>query len=145
MKNDKCESDEKGHGKSRGESNYDLEERTAQFGETIVDYLKAFPRDEITRPLISQLVRSATSVAANYCEADDAVSRKDFHHRIGTSRKEAKESKLWLRMLARAVPPKATEARCLWKANELHLILSRIFWKTRPNDKQTKNKMKRRQ
>ena len=118
-----------------------MEERTAVFGETVIDFLKTLPRDDITRPLISQLVRSATSVGANYGEADDGVSRRDFHHRIGTSRKEAKESKFFLRMLARAAPSKRDEARKLWKeAHELHLILSRIFWKTRADNTKKRNR-----
>ena len=51
---------------------YDLEERTASFGESIIEFAKTVPRNDITRPLIGQIVRSATSVGANYCEADDA-------------------------------------------------------------------------
>ena len=140
MQNDKCQSDES-EADQGTEPVYDLEERTAVFGENVIDYLKALPRDEITRPLISQLVRCATSVGANYSEADDGVSRRDFHHRIGTFRKEAKESKFFLRMLARAVPGKSNEARMLWKeARELHLILSRIYWKTMPDDRRKKKR-----
>ena len=56
----------------------------------------------ITLPLISQLVRAGTSVGANYCEADDAVSKKDFRHMISICKKEARESKYWLRMIAAA-------------------------------------------
>lgn len=51
---------------------YDLEERTAKFGEEVIDFVKGLPRDEITKPLIAQLVKAATSVGANFCEADDA-------------------------------------------------------------------------
>ena len=57
---------------------YDLEERTIRFGETIIDFANIIPRTAVTRPLIEQLVGCGTSVGANYCEADDAVSKKEF-------------------------------------------------------------------
>jgi len=60
---------------------YDLEERTAQFGEDIVRFCNEVPRGIITNPLINQLVKAGTSVGANYCEADDAESKKDFRHK----------------------------------------------------------------
>ena len=72
---------------------YDLEERTAVFGENIIEFAKKIPKNPITIPLIGQLVRSGTSVGSNYCEADCAESRKDFEHKMGISKKEAKESK----------------------------------------------------
>ena len=64
---------------------YDLEERTARFGETVIAFVKRIPHNVVTIPLIGQLVRSGTSVGANYCEADDAVSKKDFRHMISIS------------------------------------------------------------
>ena len=63
---------------------YDLEERTAKFGENIIRFCRGLSQDQITRPLINQLVRCSTSVGANYCEADDAESSKDFVHKIGS-------------------------------------------------------------
>src|SRR5436190_20788734 len=81
---------------------YDLEERTAVFGENVVRLGKTVPFTPVTSPIISQLVRASTSVGSNYCEADDAESRKDFRHKIGICRKESKESKHQLRMLAAA-------------------------------------------
>jgi four helix bundle protein len=62
---------------ARGDRRYDLEERTAVFGEAIIVLLKTFAATPITTPLISQLVRAATSVGVNYCEADDAVRKKN--------------------------------------------------------------------
>ena len=56
---------------------FDLEERTAKFGEDVINLCKRIPKDDITRPLINQLVRCSTSVGANYCEADDSVSKLD--------------------------------------------------------------------
>jgi four helix bundle protein len=72
---------------------FDLEERTAAFGESIIAFARSLARDEITIPLISQLVRSGTSVGANYCEADDASSKKDFRYRIGVCKRESRETK----------------------------------------------------
>ena len=110
---------------------FDLEERTAVFGETIVRFARKIPKDPVTVPLISQIVRSGTSVGANYCEADDAVSKKDFKNKIGTCRKESRETKLWLRMIAAAAPEFKAEARELWQeAKELHLIFAAIWRKS---------------
>ena len=80
---------------------YDLEERTALFGEAVVDFAKAIPQNAVTNRIISQLVGAATSVGANYVEADDAVSKKEFLKSIGTCRKEARETKHFLRMIVR--------------------------------------------
>ncbi|MEZ5388176.1 MAG: four helix bundle protein [Prosthecobacter sp.] len=111
---------------------FDLEERTARFGETVIRFLKTIPQGPLTNRLIDQLVGAATSVGANYCEADDSVSKKDFKHRIGTCRKESRESKHFLRMIAAAVPDKRLDARDLWReAHELNLIFSTIFKNTK--------------
>ncbi len=107
---------------------YDLEERTARFGEAVIDFAKTIPQDAVTNRLIGQLVGAATSVGANYVEADDAVSKKEFLKNIGTCRKEARETKHFLRMIVRAVPGLKPEARKLWReARELHLIFSKIW------------------
>ena len=109
---------------------YDLEERTAKFGESVIELCKKIPKDEITKPLINQLIRAATSVGANYCEADDAVSKSDFKNKIGISKKEARESKHFLRMMAVAAPNFKDEIRANWtEAKELNLILNAIFKK----------------
>ncbi len=112
---------------------YDLEERTALFGEAIIRFLRTLPRDEITVPLIGQAVRSATSIGANYCEADDAVSKRDFRHRISICKKESRETKFWLRMIATAAPESKPQGRVLWReAKELHLIFSAIWRRRKP-------------
>jgi len=67
--------------------NYNLEERTAKFGENIIEFAKKIPKNSITLPLISQLVRAGTSVGSNYCEADEAESGKDFKHKLGIAKK----------------------------------------------------------
>ena len=107
---------------------YDLEERTGRFGEDIVDFAKTVPHNPVAIPIIGQLVRCGTSVGANYLEADDAVSKKEFLKNIGTCRKEARETKHFLRMAVRAVPELKPKARPLWvEAKELHLIFSKIW------------------
>ena len=110
---------------------FDLEERTARFGEAIIAFSKTMPHSPVTLPLISQLVRSGTSVGANYCEADDAGTKKDFRHKIGICRKEARETKHWLRMIAAAVPNLKDRAKPLWQeAKELHLIFAAVVRRT---------------
>jgi four helix bundle protein len=102
---------------------YDLEERTARFGEAVIDFAKQIPQDAVTDRLISQLVGAAISVGANYVEADDAVSKKEFLKSIGTYSKEARETKHFVRMIVRAVPEVKPCARTLWlEAKELQLI-----------------------
>ncbi len=113
---------------------YDLEERTAQFGEEVIRFLQKLNKDIVTSPLISQLVRSATSIGANYCEADCAESRKDFEYKIGICKKESKETKYWFRMLATALPQEKEKCRELWKeCNEFNLIFSAIIRNSRKN------------
>jgi four helix bundle protein len=110
---------------------FDLEERTARFGEAVITFARSIPLTPVTTPLTGQIVRSGTSVGANYCEADDAISKKEFRKNICTCRKEARETKHWCRMIAAAVPDNqklTEEARALWReAKELHLIFSKIF------------------
>lgn len=109
---------------------YDLEERTGVFGEDIIDFCKMIPRGPITDPLIKQLVKCGTSVGANYAEADDAESKKDFRHKIGICKKEARESKHFLRMVNAAVPNlKASSEPLIQEAKELNLIFNSIFRK----------------
>ncbi|MCK5084817.1 MAG: four helix bundle protein, partial [Candidatus Pacebacteria bacterium] len=74
-------------------NNFDLEERTAEFGENIIKFAKKIPKNTITIPIITQLIKAGTSVGANYCEADGAESKKDFEHKMGICKKEAKETK----------------------------------------------------
>jgi four helix bundle protein len=97
MTNDESNSnDETRNGKS-----FDLEERTAKFGEAVIRFCKRVPVNPVTSPLITQLVKAGSSVGANYGEANDAESKPDFRHKIGICRKESKESKHFLRILSR--------------------------------------------
>jgi four helix bundle protein len=112
---------------------YDLEERTARFGEAVIDFAKTIPQGPTTNRIMSQLVGTGTSVGANYAEADDSVSKKEFLKCVGTCKKEARETKHFLRMAVRPVPELKSEARKLWmEARELHLIFSKI-WRSGKN------------
>jgi four helix bundle protein len=110
---------------------YDLEERTALFGEAIIEFAKTIPQNPVTNRIITQLVGAGTSVGANYLEADDAISKLK---NIGTCKKEVREVKHFLRMAVRAVPEVKPKARSLWlEARELHLIFSKI-WRSGKNE-----------
>ena len=125
MTNDEFINDERRN--AAGSPGFDLEIRTAKFGASVIRFAKRLTPSLVMTPLIGQLVRSATSVGANYVEADNAESRKDFHHKIGICRKEARESVHWLRMVAVADPSIRNEAEALSsEAKELNLIFSAI-------------------
>src|SRR2546423_7494402 len=110
---------------------FNLEERTAKFGEDIINFCKKVPRSPINDPLINRLIKCGTSTGANYCEADDAESKNDFRHKIGICKKESRECKHWLRMIASAEPGHNVDARTLWQeAKELNLIFGAIRRKT---------------
>ena len=113
---------------------YDLEERTTSFGKEIIGFSKKIPFSPVTKNLAPQLVKSGTSIGANYCEADDAESRKDFIHKIGICKKEARETKYWLTMIVEAVPSLKEDATLLYKeAKELNLIFNAVTNSTRRN------------
>ncbi len=115
---------------SKPKREYDLEERTAKFGEEIIKFCKNMPRNEITKPIINQLIKCGTSVGANYSEADDAESKADFRHKIGICKKESRECKHFLRMSAVAALETKGQARKLWiEARELNLIFNSIYRK----------------
>jgi len=109
------------------EKKYDLEERTAKFGESVINLCKKISQDNITKSIINQLVRSATSIGANYMEANGASSKKDFINKIFICKKEAQETKHWLRMLTVCDPAIKDDARKLWQeCQELTLIFQKI-------------------
>ncbi len=110
------------------ERNFDLEERTATFGENILKFIRTIKVSDYNKVIISQLISAATSVGANYMEASCAESLKDFVHKIGICKKEAKEVKHWLRMLVVVNPEIKDKARIFWQeAHELVLIFSKTI------------------
>ncbi|MAF14059.1 MAG: four helix bundle protein [Parcubacteria group bacterium] len=106
---------------------YDLEERTAKFGEDIIEFCKSIKLNQITKPVINQLVRSGTSVGANYMEANGASSKKDFRNKIFICKKEVQETKHWLRMVVKADIRYQKNCKKIWlEAQELTLIFGKI-------------------
>ena len=115
---------------------YDLEERTAKFAEKIIELAKKTPKNVVTIPIINQLVKSGTSIGANYCEANGASSKRDFTNKIYICKKESKETKYWLRLLAKAVEELKDECQELWgEAQEFTLIFSKIAANSKAKNK----------
>ena len=106
---------------------YDLENRTRKFSKAIIQFLLKIKKHRINDSMIFQLIRSATSVGANYCEANSASSKKDFNNKIFICRKEIQETKYWMEMLAESNPEEKEKLKILWKeAHELILIFNKI-------------------
>lgn len=116
---------------------YNLEERTAKFGEAIIIFCKNISQDAISKPIITQIIRSATSIGANYMEANGASSRKDFANKIFICKKEAQETKHWLRMLLQCVDDQKKREiyRLSKESQELILIFQKISSTLRQNEK----------
>ena len=115
---------------------YDLEERLSVFGERIINLCKKNYKNNFAKPILNQLLRSGTSIGANYCEANGASSKLDFKNKIHICKKEAIETKYWLRMLSNAIAESAEECRILWKeTQEYTLIFSKIIGTMRSNNK----------
>lgn len=85
---------------------FNLEERTAKFGEKVLIFCKNIKLNSINESIIKQLIRSSTSIGANYMEANGSDSKKDFKNKISICKKEAKETTHWLRMLFVILPEK---------------------------------------
>lgn len=108
-------------------SKFDLEERTAVFAEHTADFAKKLPVTIVTKVLIVQFIRSGTSIGANYSEANECNSKKDFINKIAISKKEAKETRYWLRLIIHSLPEFMEEAKKLQQeAQELNLIFAAI-------------------
>jgi len=109
-------------------NDYNLEERLAKFAERIILLAKKLKQDAVNSRMIAQVIASSGSTGANYSEANEAESKKDFTHKVGIVKKELKETKHWLRLLACANPDFKEELREIWKENhELLLIFSKII------------------
>ena len=110
---------------------YDLVERTSALSENIIKFCKSIKRDTITTPIVGQLIRSGTSIGANYCEADEGSSKRDFINKMSIATKEIKETKYWLQMIQCAAPETSETANALWReVHELNLIFAAIIRKT---------------
>ena len=111
---------------------YDLEERTYEFAKAVRAFVKKLPRTVCNGEDVKQVVRSSGSVGANYIEANESLSKKDFRMRIKISRKEAKETRYWLRLLDTGANTQRAGERdgLLQESSELLKILSAIINKT---------------
>ena len=113
-----------------GAKRRDLEDRTFRFAESIRSFVKQLPRTISNVEDVRQLIRASGSVAANWIEADEALSKKGFLLRVKICRKEAKESRLFLRLIDAATNSSATARDSLaTEARELVLIFSSIISK----------------
>jgi four helix bundle protein len=115
-----------------GAKRRDLEHRTFQFADVMRHSIKQLPRTLANTEDVRQLVRASGSVAANWIEADEALSKKDFLTRVKICRKEAKESRLFLRLLDAGLAQKTVSSRdnLAKEARELTLNLSAIISKS---------------
>jgi len=94
----------------------------------IIQFCQGIKQDAIRKPIISQLIRSSTSIGANYMEANAASSKKDFKNKIYICKKETQETKHWLRMIAQCEPNKKEDIRKLWQeSQEMTLIFGKII------------------
>jgi four helix bundle protein len=113
---------------------FDLEDRTVIFSEKIILLCKKIPKSDLIQPILIQLIRSATSIGANYNEANGASSKKDFANKIHICKKESKETQYWLRLLAKSINDEkiVSEIKVLWQESlELGKIFSAIAVKSR--------------
>ena len=112
---------------------YDLEERTFQFAKNVRLFVKTLPKSIATIEDGKQLIRSSGSVGANYIEANESLGKKDFLMRLKISRKEAKESVYWLRLINETNNlTKADDVqKLIQEANELKKIFSSILEKSK--------------
>ena len=113
---------------TNNQNKFDLEPRTINSAKNIIKLCKTLPFDNINSVLTNQIIRSSASVGANYRQANDALSKKDFIHKITIAKKEIKETKHWLRLLARAEVNQKEKIIPIWKEKqELLLIFSKII------------------
>lgn len=125
-RNTKHETSKKSEAQNSKQPRYDLEDRTLQFAKDVRGYVKNLPTSVAAREDGKQLVRSSGSIGANYREANDSLSKKDFAMRVKIARKEAKETIYWLELLS-------VESECdslISEATELMKILGSIVRST---------------
>ena len=115
--------------KIRNPKQYDLEERTYGFAKEVIQYVNLLPKTISNIETSKQLVRASGSVGANYIEANEALGKKDFIMRIKISRKEAKESRYWLRLTELKEENLQTREDLIQEATELTKIFGSILEK----------------
>lgn len=118
--------------KERNGKTYDLEDRSARFAKRCRDFVKQLPKSIVNLEYAKQLIRSSGSQAANYIEANEALSKKDFLFRIKICRKETKESRLWLQLCDVAEKVKLDKDRLelIDESTQLRKIYTTIYDKS---------------
>jgi four helix bundle protein len=111
---------------------YDLEQRTLLFAQQVIALTRTLKNDPLTRPMLIQIIRSATSIGANYMEANGASSKKDFANKIFICKKESQETKYWLAILSSTFEDQKLAISALQKeCQELVLIFNKIVSSSR--------------
>ena len=123
---------------SKSNKPYDLEDRTLLFAKDVIEFVGKVPRNLANNEIAKQLIRSAGSVGANYIEANEALGKKDFLMRVKISRKEAKESCYWIKLLTVPDSLAPNQEAMLQEGMELVKILSSIIEKSNPKPGSTK-------
>ena len=118
---------------------YDLKDRTLKFSQDLISLCSRIPKNYINNPIITQVVRSGTSIGANYAEADNSPTKKDFINKLSIVLKEINETKYWLEIIVGILDEdKKVLARNLYKeVEELNLIFATIVRKTKENQNST--------
>ena len=106
---------------------YDIRERTFQFAVRVIQAVRRLPDDAATRVVAYQLVKAATSVGANVEEADGAESTRDFVHKMSIARKEARESRYWIRIVRAPITDDDEWTALQKESEEIARILSAII------------------
>lgn len=118
--------------KNQNSKCYDLEERTLEYGKRIIKMCNALPKHIVNQKLIDQVMRSGTSMGANYREANETGTKKDFQFRMRICRKEGKETVYWLKLIVTANPEFAKRiGPLLQETIELVKIFAAIVEKTK--------------
>lgn len=106
---------------------YNLEKRTTEFNKSLISASRKIVKTSYNQNIVGQLLRSGTSIGANYREANGSVSKKDFSNKIHICKKEAKETLYWLELLSESEPVYSSRiSHLIQEANELTLIFSKI-------------------
>jgi four helix bundle protein len=110
---------------------YDLEERTLNFAQKVIEYIKKLPRDLTNIEVSKQLIRAAGSVGSNYIEANESLGKKDFIMKVKTCKREAKESRYWLRLSQPNREAKREKEKLIQETTELMKIFGSILEKSK--------------
>ena len=114
----------------KNDTKYDLEERTFKFAKNVIEYVRDLPKGIAYSEVGKQLVRSAGSVGANYIEANESLSKKDFIMRVKISKKEAKESHYWLKLSTPSKSNESFKTKLMCECEELMKIFGAIIRNT---------------